>query len=105
MCTSTTDCWQDTIFDVLPTFLRRVDSALIDMGQPRIPLDHSLFKFGSWMGGDRRGTGRRNGREEKGREGESGGDDACGERRVATALLALLCRLLPNMPVSAGYLA
>jgi hypothetical protein len=33
---------------------RSVDTALANIGQPRLPLNHSLFEFGSWMGGDRR---------------------------------------------------
>jgi len=44
------------IFDIIPVFHRRIDTALANMGQPRIPLNHSLFKFGSWMGGDRDGN-------------------------------------------------
>lgn len=44
------------IFDIVPVFHRRIDTALANMGQPRIPLNHSLFKFGSWMGGDRDGN-------------------------------------------------
>jgi hypothetical protein len=35
-----------------------VDTALANIGQPRLPLDHSLFEFGSWMGGDRCGSRR-----------------------------------------------
>eukprot|EP00210_Caulerpa_lentillifera_P009658 g9214.t1 len=46
----------DVIFPTLPNFLRRLDSSLMSIGQPRIPLDHALFKFGSWMGGDRDGN-------------------------------------------------
>ena len=33
-----------------------VDTALANIGQPRLPLDHALFEFGSWMGGDRDGN-------------------------------------------------
>ena len=32
------------IFDMIPVFHRRIDTALANLGQPRIPLDHSLFK-------------------------------------------------------------
>eukprot|EP00877_Chromochloris_zofingiensis_P014491 jgi/Chrzof1/9296/UNPLg00263.t1_PEPC1[v5.2] len=48
--------FQQTIIDLLPTFYRRVDTALANVGQPRVPLDHPLFTFGSWMGGDRDGN-------------------------------------------------
>eukprot|EP00983_Pelagomonas_calceolata_P109318 1159547-Pelagomonas_calceolata.AAC.16 len=39
------------IFDMVPVFHRRIDTALANLGQPRLPLRHTLFKFGSWMGG------------------------------------------------------
>lgn len=48
--------FHETIFHGLPTFLRRIDTALKNIGQPMLPLDHCLFKFGSWMGGDRDGN-------------------------------------------------
>ncbi|GBF96435.1 phosphoenolpyruvate carboxylase [Raphidocelis subcapitata] len=48
--------FQQTIIDSLPVYMRRVDTALANIGQPRLPLDHSLFEFGSWMGGDRDGN-------------------------------------------------
>jgi len=44
------------IFDIVAVFHRRIDTALANIKQPRLPLDHSLFKFGSWMGGDRDGN-------------------------------------------------
>ncbi|KAG1677399.1 hypothetical protein FOA52_010779 [Chlamydomonas sp. UWO 241] len=44
------------IFDMVPVFARRMDTALQQLGQPRLPLTHSLFTFGSWMGGDRDGN-------------------------------------------------
>jgi len=44
------------IFDMVPVFHRRMDTALQQLGQPRLPLTHSLFTFGSWMGGDRDGN-------------------------------------------------
>ena len=40
--------FHETIFYGLPTFLRRIDTALKNIGQPMLPLDHCLFKFGSW---------------------------------------------------------
>ena len=48
--------FNDTIFAGLPKFVRRMDSALINQGLPRIPLDHSIVRFSSWMGGDRDGN-------------------------------------------------
>ena len=32
------------IFDIIPVFHRRIDTALANIGQPRLPLTHSLFK-------------------------------------------------------------
>ncbi len=32
------------IFDIVPIFHRRIDTALASLGQPRLPLNHSLFK-------------------------------------------------------------
>ena len=40
--------FHETIFEGLPKFLRRIDTALKNIGQPMLPLDHCLFKFGSW---------------------------------------------------------
>jgi phosphoenolpyruvate carboxylase len=48
--------FHETIFEGLPKFLRRIDTALKNIGQPMLPLEHCLFKFGSWMGGDRDGN-------------------------------------------------
>ena len=48
--------FNDTIFEGLPKFVRRMDSALINQGLPRIPLQHSIVRFSSWMGGDRDGN-------------------------------------------------
>jgi len=47
---------QEVIFDALPIYLRRLDSALHDIGMPPLPLNSSTFKFSSWMGGDRDGN-------------------------------------------------
>jgi phosphoenolpyruvate carboxylase len=41
---------------LLLLLLRRIDTALANIGQPRLPLNHRLFSFGSWMGGDRDGN-------------------------------------------------
>lgn len=48
--------FHDTIYHGLPVFLRRIDTALKNIGQPMLPLDTRLFNFGAWMGGDRDGN-------------------------------------------------
>ena len=48
--------FQETIFAGVPLFLRRLDSALANIGQPRIPVEHAPFRFSSWMAGDRDGN-------------------------------------------------
>jgi phosphoenolpyruvate carboxylase len=48
--------FHETIYKGLPVFLRRIDTALAAIGQPSLPLDATLFNFGSWMGGDRDGN-------------------------------------------------
>jgi phosphoenolpyruvate carboxylase len=45
-----------TIIKELPIFYRRIDTALKNIGCPPLPIDHQLFRFGSWMGGDRDGS-------------------------------------------------
>jgi hypothetical protein len=40
--------FNQTIFDLLPIFYRRVDTALANIGQPHLPLEHNLFSFGRW---------------------------------------------------------
>ena len=49
--------FHETIFPSLPVFYRRIDTALKQIGQPMLPIEHNLFRFGSWMGGDRDGAG------------------------------------------------
>ena len=48
--------FNETVFEGLPKFCRRIDSALINQGLPRIPMEHSIMRFSSWMGGDRDGN-------------------------------------------------
>ncbi|KAL4856631.1 Phosphoenolpyruvate carboxylase 1 [Chlorella vulgaris] len=48
--------FHETIYSGLPVFLRRIDTALKNIGQPMLPLDAKLFSFGAWMGGDRDGN-------------------------------------------------
>lgn len=48
--------FHETIYHGLPVFLRRIDTALANIGQPRLPVEATPFSFGSWMGGDRDGN-------------------------------------------------
>ena len=36
--------FNETIFEGLPKFARRIDSALINQGLPRIPMEHSIMR-------------------------------------------------------------
>lgn len=48
--------FHETIFHGLPRFLKRIDTALSSIGiKERLPLETQIFKFSSWMGGDRDG--------------------------------------------------
>lgn len=48
--------FHETIWNGLPTFLRRVDTALRAIGvEERLPFNVPLIQFSSWMGGDRDG--------------------------------------------------
>ena len=47
---------ENSLWDAIPKILRRIDSALIASGQPALALENRLFKFSSWMGGDRDGN-------------------------------------------------
>ena len=48
--------FNDTIFHGYPKFCKRIDTALKNQGLDRIPFDHSIVRFSSWMGGDRDGN-------------------------------------------------
>lgn len=39
--------FHETIYSGLPVFLRRIDTALKNIGQPGLPLDAKLFSFGA----------------------------------------------------------
>jgi len=48
--------FHETIWNGLPKFLRRVDTALKSIGvNERLPYNVPLIQFSSWMGGDRDG--------------------------------------------------
>lgn len=48
--------FHETIWKGVPKFLRRVDTALKNIGiDERIPYNAPLIQFSSWMGGDRDG--------------------------------------------------
>ena len=49
--------FHETIFYGLPAFLRRIDTALKNIGQPMLPLNHCLFRFGSWCAAGEVGMG------------------------------------------------
>nr|BAK09197.1 phosphoenolpyruvate carboxylase [Oryza eichingeri] len=51
--------FHDTIWNGVPKFLRRVDTALKNIGiDERLPYNAPLMQFSSWMGGDRDGNPR-----------------------------------------------
>ncbi|MEP5765971.1 MAG: phosphoenolpyruvate carboxylase [Halieaceae bacterium] len=47
---------EDSLWQAVPEFLRRLDSALSQQGGTGLPLDASPVSFLSWMGGDRDGN-------------------------------------------------
>ncbi|GMI96112.1 hypothetical protein HRI_003280500 [Hibiscus trionum] len=49
--------FHETVWKGVPKFLRRVDTALKNIGiNERVPYNAPLIQFSSWMGGDRDGT-------------------------------------------------
>jgi phosphoenolpyruvate carboxylase len=49
---------EQTLWDVIPRYARRLDKLLQQHAGRRLPLDVSPLRFGSWMGGDRDGNPR-----------------------------------------------
>lgn len=49
---------EQTLWDVIPRYLRRLDRMLQRRTGRRLPLDAAPIRFGSWMGGDRDGNPR-----------------------------------------------
>ncbi|MEM6300198.1 MAG: phosphoenolpyruvate carboxylase [Pseudomonadota bacterium] len=47
---------ENSLWEALPNFLRRLDEALLHVTGKRLPLDAAPIQFSSWMGGDRDGN-------------------------------------------------
>jgi phosphoenolpyruvate carboxylase len=47
---------ENSLWDAVPEFIRRLDDALLDSLGHRLPLDADPIRFSSWMGGDRDGN-------------------------------------------------
>jgi len=48
--------FEQTLWDVLPRYLRVLDSALVNHTGRALPLEAAPIRFGSWIGGDRDGN-------------------------------------------------
>ncbi|KAJ1609158.1 phosphoenolpyruvate carboxylase [Cryptosporidium canis] len=53
---NTVNTIEETVFGTLPTFLRKVDDILDEFGMDALPPTKTLFKYSSWVGGDRDGN-------------------------------------------------
>ncbi|KAK6588985.1 phosphoenolpyruvate carboxylase [Cryptosporidium xiaoi] len=53
---NTVNTIEETVFNTLPTFLRKVDQILDEFGMNPLPPTRTLFKYSSWVGGDRDGN-------------------------------------------------
>ncbi|KAH8739084.1 phosphoenolpyruvate carboxylase [Cryptosporidium ryanae] len=53
---NTVNTIEETVFNTLPTFLRKVDEILYEFGMNPLPPTRTLFKYSSWVGGDRDGN-------------------------------------------------
>ena len=48
--------FEQTLWDALPAYMRRLDRTLVERCGEGLPLDCAPVRFGSWMGGDRDGN-------------------------------------------------
>ena len=48
--------FEQTLWDALPAYMRRLDQTLVERCGEGLPLDCAPVRFGSWMGGDRVGN-------------------------------------------------
>ena len=50
------DVVENILWDALPGYMNELDDVLVQNGVDKLPLDKSIFEFGSWTGGDRDGN-------------------------------------------------
>lgn len=53
---NTVNTIEETVFETLPTFLRKVDDILNEFEMDPLPPTKTLFRYSSWVGGDRDGN-------------------------------------------------